>query len=344
MRYIIDLSPEVIDEISKYTKTGKYRTVQDFIATAVNNQLYYEKQTEPEHGSDLTPPRTVAPVPADVFHAQIGLLLPDVGSVPTVDPPNDSKVAQWVWGQFNRIFPVKISMRILANMLKGNGKAVPLEKVQEKAAEEARRIGQILEREDEKMGRIRGELLSVALPVGKNIYKATTRFKMQFVGYPLGSREGNSIEKLRIDGAPAVLRFVNIFKENNKWMIGITSAGLRFASMTNPILDKQDFSAVFSDEERSFLVEHLRQNVKSEATAVKSLLQWIEAGQNTPEKLNDLVKGLNREWSWNEAITMRAGLISRLSELGIISRSKNGIYVTYSLTPFGKDVLATFDR
>ena len=341
VRYIVDIPPEVVDEISKHSRTGKYRSIQDFIMAAVQNQLYIEQEAGSVNGSDLG---TTSAGAADALRPQIDLLVPDVKNVQTLDSPSNSKVSDQIWGQFNRLFPVKISMRVLANMLKENGKGVSSEEAQEKAAREAQRIGRELKKCDDRLNRKRGDRLSAGLPfpLGKNEYKAITRFKMQFVGYPLVSKEGN----LRIDGAPAVLRFVDIFKEDNNWMIGITKAGLKFASILNPILDRNDFSTptVFSEEESNFLVEHIGQNLKSEAVAIKSILQSIKNGQNTPEKLNSLVKRLNREWTENKAVTMRAGLISRLSELGIVTRSKQGIRVTYSVTSFGNKALSAFER
>ena len=343
MRYVVDISPEMVDEILKHTKGGKYRTVQDFILTAVQNQLYVvERRSDFPDQESLKPASTVQ---ADILQPQIDLLvIPATRDVKTVDPPDGSKASDQLWGQFNRFFPVKVTMRVLANILNENGMACALKDVQEKAAMEAQRIGQELERIDDRMDRKRGDRLSTGLPFakGRDEYKALTRFKMHFVGNPSKTKNG----ELKINGAPAVLRFVDIFEEGGSWKMGITKMGLEFAWMSNPILEEGDYrgSSPFSDKERGFLLEHIRQNLSSEADLVKSVLQWITDGENTPPKLSALVMGLDKEWSENVAATMRAGLIGRLSELGVIARSRDGVEVTYSLTSFGNDVLAKFDR
>ena len=44
----------------------------------------------------------------------------------------------------------------------------------------------------------------------------------------------------------------------------------------------------------------------------------------------------NRDWGATKASMMRNGALSRMQELGLISREKQGREVTYSLTESGK--------
>ena len=55
VRYIIDISPEILDVIQVQIRKGEYRTVQEFITTAIHNQIYliehpenlYEQESQP---------------------------------------------------------------------------------------------------------------------------------------------------------------------------------------------------------------------------------------------------------------------------------------------------------
>jgi len=55
---------------------------------------------------------------------------------------------------------------------------------------------------------------------------------------------------------------------------------------------------------------------------------------------------LNKEfaelWGASDAVvnTQRAGLMARMFELGLLEKEKNGIYVTYHISEFGKSFLA----
>jgi predicted MarR family transcription regulator len=70
-------------------------------------------------------------------------------------------------------------------------------------------------------------------------------------------------------------------------------------------------------------------------------LEKIEKGGSSPSDLNQGINHLSRGWSQAMVNTIRAGAISRLNELGLINRLRNGVNVTYSLTKFGKEILST---
>ena len=64
---------------------------------------------------------------------------------------------------------------------------------------------------------------------------------------------------------------------------------------------------------------------------------------SSPAQLNKAISPLSRGWSEAMISTIRAGAISRLSELGVINRSRNGVDVTYSLTSYGKEVIGFYN-
>jgi hypothetical protein len=333
IRYVIDVPGEKSDEINRLVSSGKYRSVQDFLLAAVSNQLHIENQNPVEVlvGASLAAPtQRSGSVDIQSGKLEYQLLAPDFGKVQTVAQPDPNQVASELYGLWNKFFPVKITVRVLANMIKGDGEFAPLDSVQERAAEVARKLGKEIVRKEKDLGRKRGDMISTALPWKRDEFKAKARFKTHFVGY---------LSKNRIEGAPAALRLVNIVKKDGASMIGLTAAGLSFAELTNPVIDKEDYSGSLSQPEKQFLTTHLKVELSKEASLMKSILQWIRDGAKNPTaihlKLHQALPKLNE----TELVTLRSGLLSRLDELNLITRTRQGLSVSYDLTEEGKEFL-----
>ncbi len=54
LRYLVDVSPELADDINKQVKTGKYKSVQDFILAALQNQVYVETSENIDNDSETS--------------------------------------------------------------------------------------------------------------------------------------------------------------------------------------------------------------------------------------------------------------------------------------------------
>lgn len=237
-----------------------------------------------------------------------------------------------MWGQWNRYFPVKLAIRVLAKLL-GEKKTntVPLEVLYENAADFARQYGKEIAKKDRDLGRKRGDILSAGLPVGREENKAKLRFKTQFVGHA---------SKAKLEGACPTLRFINIERDENGTVVaGLTEYGLKFSLLENPILDRKDYSSPFNDAEINFLLDHIRSVLPREFEITRFVLQKISSGTATPDELDRELGKFNQEWKGSEASTMRSGLISRLIELGLVRRYKDGVKVSYSLTERGQNFL-----
>lgn len=337
MRHIIELSSVQAREIRTLVNDGKYEDAQSFILTAVENQLYLEKQPLDHTGpmvfslakSAREEPVSSLPVPTSLP----SLELLNIVTVQERQPnPLDSKI---LWALYNRIFPIKISLRVLLNILKSDPNQdgyIDLARVQDTAAEEAQRLRRELVRVDKKSHRMPGEKLSTGLP--RAAERSRDRFKLHFVG---SVNSKNSLE-----GAPAILRFVNIRKnEEGLSQIGITEAGLQFAIMKNPVLDKSDYTHVLSKEESDFYLKHISNNLKEEYFLSIDVLKAIGDGHVTPDELMKVVLDVNPNIKNAEAQAIRSSLISRLSELGLLTRKRSGLNVTYALTKRGRAMIVT---
>jgi hypothetical protein len=344
MRFVLNIPPENVDPISRLIKDGKYRTVQDFVLTAILNQLYLEEETGTSNVSGaplitetLGSSKTTFGKSKSIYQ----LLSPDIANVSTVPLPEPDRVGSRLDGLWNRLFPIKISTRVLANMLRGNGPTVPLERLQSNASSVARELGKLLLKKERDLGRKRTEMISTALPTRRNEFKARLRFESHFVG-SLSKRTVENRTVILAGGAPATLRFMNITVEGSgQVVVGLTAAGLAFAKLPNPVMDQDEVNAPFSDEERHFLLDHIKSELPDETRLVRFALGLIKEGSNQPESLHSHLKRELQEANLNdtELVTLRTGLLSRMAELRLLTRSRTALSVKYQLTPEGETFL-----
>ena len=346
MKFVVELPPETVDKIKKIIGQRQYRSVQDFLYAAAENQLNMEahpteildvidRQTEREaiegstgiSSSGRTSRKRIESLTTTLHY----LSSPNQAKVHTTTPPDSDQVMKEIPGLCNRLLPVKITTRVLAKMLEGDGSTVPLASLQENAASSARDIGKQLSRRERDLGRPRSEMIAIGLPTKRDEFKAKARFKAHFVGY---------VSKRRIEGAPATLRFINMIKDQDgKVTVGLTAAGLEFANKLNPVLDRDDFAASLSEEERTFLIEHIATELPHEAQLMRTVLKTIKGGGNDPGSLDKELRKLKPEFKEAEISTLRSGVLSRIAELKLLGRKREGLSVRYEVTAEGEQFL-----
>ena len=336
MKYIIDVPIEQIEKIKVLIKAGNYRNLQEFAQVSIENQLFMENSNEESlepHGLNQYTEISNKPKEENKVQTQKFFLSRDIQGVPTSQTPLNKIRQSCLWGQYNRILPIKVTLRTLANYIKYSGTNIDLESFQENASNIAREIGIKLQTIDEKNNRYRDERFSTGFPIGNDEYKAKSRFKMHFVGY---LTKDNVIE-----GSPGSLGFVDISRDKNgKVTIGLTKEGLEFALIENPVLDSENFDVILSDPEKEYYINHVLNNVKAEAAAMILVLSSIKNGADNPDLLNKKIGVLNNSWSDDVVNTMKVGLISRLFELNLIVKQKQGLHVKYILTSKGEHLVS----
>lgn len=350
MKIIIDFPDTLIGRVRRVVQTGGYEDARDFVTTAIENQLQLEESVDTayqtldeaitKHDSG---DRSYGPSPADTGEPITdGLGRHEYGDVPTVETPDRDRLDDGpLWGQYNRLFPVKLLVRRLANVLhehREDGmtssrvevRRIDITRFCDETAKLAREYGLVIKRRDEEASRKRGEKLSTGLPIGDDARKSLNRFTTHFVGD--SDRNGN------LGGAPAHLHFVDISDEE-VGRIGITETGLRFAELYNPLLDDgPDANVSLSRDEREFYLQHVRDELPDEYGAMVAVAQAITGGNDRPTSLTERVAELNSDWSDNQATTMRSGLVARMHELGLVERERVGQRgIAYRLTAGGED-------
>ena len=347
MKYVVDISSQQAQKIKHFIERGGYANFAEFISTAIENQILIEKSESPVIDSFETQQTDNASLQVKTALADYELIRirnhPKAAPMPTFQQlcyslGETEEGKTWLWGQTNRILPVKIGLRVLQRLL-GSGQWIDLEDYRETAADVAAEFGHILREYEARNNRIRDERISAGLPHNGRP-KSKIRYKAHFLGYV--RRDG------KLDGAMPFLRFVNLESDGKGGVIiALAEPGLEFAQLENPVIDNHSFENSFTEQEVSFYLEHIVRNVKGESNAMKWLLSKLANGIARREAINaELKKEFGQTWKLSDAVTntQRAGLMSRMFELGLIEKKKRGIEVFFSVSDRGKIFLRNIDR
>lgn len=351
MKMVVNVPDELVARVQTAVAEGSYDDPEQFLELALRNQLELEESEQsslPSFGEvvggesvEQQELQTAVDEPIsgveELNYSKESDELEDLSlrkfDVQTVSLPEESRLDEGpLWGQYNRLFPVKLVVRRLAILITEDGnEAIPYKRFREETALTAREYGLRIEEVDEREDRGRGEKIASALPTGDKKDRSMERFKTHFVGQLEAGGE--------LTGAAPDLRFVNIDPEEKSF--GLTEAGLEFASIRNPLLDDGlEADQSLSAEERDFYVEHVRSEVAEEYEAMQFLAEAVMEGINRPTSLSEKVAELNDNWSEAQAKTVRSGLASRMVELGLLTRHRVGARGTgYDLTDEGRGSL-----
>lgn len=357
-KYVVDISLSIERLIRAKVKAGTYDSFNHFVAVALENQLNVEegdtsvwpsvavdwqRETGQAYQSptirmvDQTkhrPERSLLPQQVDKLFRS---LVTTIDAKPKIleEPKDEQLVGTLLWGQFYRFLPGKPALRVLSSM---SLNALPsLIAFKEKACNVAQKLGSLLRDNDREKGRKRGEKFSGSFP--EPTAKSRRRYKEQYIGYVRPS-DG------KLDGMLPRLKFINIVKDGDIYKVGLTRPALEFAKLWNPIFDGEGEPQPLSHEEAEFLIKHVIGVLPKEARHMQTMLHLIDSGVSSRTHLNSEMRSFyskyhdqSQQWSSAMVNTMRAGLLSRLVELGLISKSKSGLTVKYGLTEWGKHIL-----
>lgn len=356
---IVDVPQDLERKIWAKLKAGDYADFDHLVAVAVENQLLADQGERvawgPPPGSKAGRLLVVKDLVVERGLRHSGRRVKEPTSVPAIaltpasttgwkapesvkiapEPDNDLLVAGPLWGQFYRILPTKPALRILGQM---SADAQPtFASFRSAATAEAEAMGLLLLERDVSSGRKFGDRASTSFPSPDE--KSRRRYRDQFLGYV---RPGDG----RLDGLLPRLKLVNIWSVEGTHIIGITAAGLEFARLPNPVIDggaSKSIVAAFSAEESRFLLDHIRAKLPTEDEHMRFLLRAIQDGVTEREALNARMRDFygskldnSAHWSDAHVNTMRAGVTSRLYELGLLERERSPEGVKYTMTEAGR--------
>jgi hypothetical protein len=315
-------SPRKADFVAKDSDTGVTHVFQ-----------VKEARGEPAHvpeifqrdGLPAMPPKGLAELPFDMW-------------APGQPVPLD----RWVLGQHNRLLPAKVNSRALVRLFAETQKGLPIHPTAERLAAEASVFGDYLAAIDAAKKIPRDDALSTAFPTtADDADKGRARYANQFVVYQNGRGE--------LSGLMVDLKLINVVTHKKERFIVPTRVAWDFASLPNPVIDSQvdGTPEKFSPDERAFLVGHIATSVPVEAFAFRAILEAIQEGNNTPEKIDAALKAHVAEdraekLSQSFLASQRSGAVSRMADLGLVERQRDGVRVYYAQTEQGRTFLARY--
>lgn len=334
MRVLIDITEETFNRIKEVNRDS---SLSSFILIAIENQISLEKERISDvielnkksfNPLEFTKPTSVIQKQPLGGKDHIGILNNplDYDKLNGFSLKNPIK-NYYIWGQYNKFFAMKFSVRYLAYMQISNGSApVKIGDFQNKCSRAASAMKQILKQSDEQAERVWGAGFSAGLP--ENEEKSWTRFIHHFIGY--ADSKGYQV------GSISDIGFIVI----NEGKVSLSQYGLAFAKIKNPILDEDPFSPVlFSTEEQQYLIDHIKNNISIEWNGMQKVIHWINEGVNSPDKLNAKFATLDSKWTSKMANTYRTGMLARMFDLGFINRKKIGVNSNYVVTDIGNKIL-----
>jgi hypothetical protein len=360
----VELSERVKKELDELLVRGRYKDYSEAVAVAVSNQLILQKRASETgafiiSGEDRSNPpeqeiSSHVPVSAPPAQKPFGGIPPvfarDAAQNCQIDPapmPNDvfpkgSKVTvdRWFFGQHNKLLPAKTSCRALAVLMVERPLGIPVAEAGPRIAKEVASVGDYLRQLDARSGASREEALATAFPTNADDSdRSRLRYANQFIG--------NLNTQDQLSGLLVDLKLINYLRGKEPMLL-LTAPGIEFAKLTNPVLDEPLRSngaprQRFSEEEIHFLVTHIRNHVPVEDFAFRTVLTALKSGINTPElldqKLTDLLPSGKKKVSEAFVATQRSGVISRMSDLDMVLRRRDGIRVKYEATSRGNTYL-----
>jgi hypothetical protein len=357
-----DVDRETKDKMDNMIRSGDYRDYSELLTVSISNQhLLHNSHSghtdvalpiAPEQGlvqvpniPEVTAPSQRpddAPVPG-IFRLRVGGPKIEVAAIPNDAflPGMEVPVDRWLFGQHNKLLPAKANVRALLNLLHSEKamQGVVLDEAAREIAGYAATLGDTLRELDIKFQRSRDDAMAVAFPSSdsSNSDKSRLRYANQFVGSV--SKEG------RMTGLLVDLKLVNIDRHKPP-RVRLTQPGLSLAELRNPVLDSEDDTSTkkFSEAETDFLIDHIWNHLPVEVFAFTATLSAISSGDATPESLDLALKKYlpNRaDKPFTDAFltTQRAGVISRMADLGLVSRTRSGPNVTYVVNIRGAEFL-----
>lgn len=328
MRYIVDVSPEMVDVIQREIEKGDYRSVQEFIINSIQNQIYLIDNPV----QTILPQKITHRVETEIIEKTNieDYLALEKTDITTVEP-NPSMLQPTLSGFWNKFLPPKITVRVLSNLQRSNNDPIQLALLQEQASLEARAIGLKLVKTEKKSGRKRGDRLFTGLPVKRSNEKSRSRYKSHFVG---------NLKKNGIDGMPGTLRLIDIYKEaDGKDYVQLTNYGKIFSELSNPILDHKKYDETLSEEERNYLIELIRNHLPDEFDEIVYLVELISQGNSTTKHLIEKISESSSNLSKNQITTSLSGALNRLVDLKLVKRRYDGLSFIYEVTEEGNNII-----
>jgi hypothetical protein len=287
-----------------------YASIDEFVEAAIRNQLTLEVSSPGERGSS----ESRRPV------ADTGPLLGPVEPEAPIALATPRFAAGTLSVMTNRLSPVKIAVRVLANLTR-SGHFPDVKQFQEHASRCARFVGLRLREEEIRRNAKGADRRSTAFPVANGESKALERYVAHFTTAKRGS------------AAPGPLEILGLAQVEEP-VAKITAAGWRLAALPSPLLDECE-GWTLGPEEMQMLRLQLHDS-QEEAQAVRRFLRLVRRSAGGHDRLNELMILEHSTWTASLAVAHRAAMTGRLRELGLLEVDGRGSDARIRVTVSGE--------
>ena len=338
----LHLDGKLYDRVAEVVSSGNYKSVQHFLQVAAWNQVALEDSAlSSEEGprprkaqaipsrSPTRSPEAAPPIGSSTGRWALMVRRVEVAADDNLQTPQPlNEIGLALWGQTNRVLPIAVGVRVLANLMTQTQRPVAIADWHKRATRVATDLRKLLGQWDVAAGRRHGSLWATALP--EDNPASAHRYVNQFLGVPR--------KDALPDGGAAFLGFVVFSGDDDEATVELTRNGAEWASLANPIFDRGDKepSATFSVEETRYYLQYLRNFRAGEYRFLHSVAELVARGRSRTQIDDELATAYP---AWSKYIsTMRAGGLGRLSDLGLLDRVRHGLAVKYLLTPLAAEV------
>lgn len=348
MKVIVNISEYDLAKIKETLTSNKYSSISEFVTLAIQNQLAIDGEVSkfPSIESLVTQKNEKLPI-TNKDKIEISKIQNHKIETVSVNKIQDNFP---FWGTQNKYLCLKqITTDFLQLASTEENTWIRYDVTMNSLIQGAIEIRRRFEAIDKLLHRPRGDKYQTGFPF--NDSKSISRYEKQYIG----GINANS----RIYGMALEMGFLSIRrnKETDKLEFGITKDGKDFANLESTILHKKTSNISpttphLSGREVDFIISILKKRKSTEVDLMKYTLEYISQGKNQPDEGKNPTKEFldksfpeiahNKKggsFSIIEANTMRAGIISRLAELGLIKIIKKGIKSEYEVTKKGYDFL-----
>jgi len=301
IRYIINIPEHLSHRALAHIDDPNtpYKSLDDLVSTAIRNQLSLDLDFDPNQKIDIK---------ADLHHNVYDsrrldsplLSRPSLDNIKLATPSNKPYPLSFLT---NRLNPLSIVARILANLHRPNPKAFIKE-----ATRVAHEVGLQLHSLDRSAGLKRDKWRSVSWPIGADVNRSMEKFRVSY----LIDDSGN--------GPLFNLGLANMIDEES---VCLTELGKELAQAPSPLLGEVSEGWTLGQDAKSVLQACILQN-KHECSSIRTFLKAVEKHEGIQSNIDKDLGASESNWTNAQVVSHRAAMIGRLNDIDIISVKGRG--------------------
>jgi len=321
----IEVDPEQYEEIMHFIKEKKYHNEKQFIQIAIRNLIAREKhdpKTVSEFfGNALSLQSQENELTLEISNTlskffKESLKVQDFLNSAKIEKSTESEPSVLIWKFYTRFFPIKLVVRKLATMMMDSkSNWIEFYEFKDEAYDVALAYAETLRNYEIQNELPRQKKLSTGLPISENIKKgkkgravskallkigaSRKRFISQFIGRIINKTDSSNQKTMEFEpGACFEMGLIGYeVDEAGDYVLTLTKEGKEFASLDNPIIDKNDMTRIFSKQEAQFILEKIIPRFKLEKIIVDEILKRIPTlKQPNFEQINDILEQKKKEF------------------------------------------------